>query len=116
VVKHARGLGVDLSARGSKARTAVQTKRVRAVKARKVKILWAKNNGGETRKSGREGLTPQAAYGMKCLVATPQERDKIRAAVNLTEVGRTHSCSRTLRLAAGRLDPARDMMAAPLFM
>jgi len=115
VVKHARGLGVDLSARGSRARASVQVKRVRAVKARKARIRWAKKHGGETRKVGRGGLTPQAAYGMKCLIATPQEREKVRAAVNFTEVGKTHSCSRTLRLAAGGLDPAHDMVAAPLF-
>ena len=116
VVQHARGLGVDLSARGSRVRASVQVKRVRAVNARKAKIRLAKKHGGETRKVGRGGLTPQATYGMKCLMATPQERAKVRAAVNFTEVGKTHSCSRALRLAAGGLEPTHDMLSAPLFM
>ena len=33
----------------------------------------------------------------------------------MTETGKTHSCSRTLRLAVGGLDPVPDMVAAPFF-
>ena len=116
VVKHARGLGVDVaSGRRPGGCKMVQAKRVKAVRARKVKLRWAKRGGGATRKVGRGGITPQAAYGASCVAVTPTERDKIRGVVNMTEAGKTHSCSRTLRLAVGGLDPVHDMVAAPFF-
>ena len=60
VSKHARGLGVDVIAGRKPARKLVQHNRVKSVRARRVKLTWAKRGGGATRKVGKAGITPQA--------------------------------------------------------